>query len=128
MTKSLDAALEAVSKIGKPHLVASHTPTPWFSQTEQTSIGDSVKIISLSSGVVCLVKNSNGRKKANAAFIVRACNAHDALVESNMQARVMMRNVIGRLRDAGKLGVEIDILEQAVDAVNDALKLARGEG
>lgn len=55
-------------------------------------------------------------REANAAFIVRACNAHEALVES-------LKGLVGYCGD-----MELSKrLEQVLDSADAALKLARGD-
>ncbi len=73
---------------------AKHTPTPWISGCVKTSIGrcfkiGAEKIIDCGHGAMCLYDDetslnplSHDEIEANAAFIVRAVNNHDALVEA----------------------------------------------
>lgn len=108
MSKAFDIALEAVSKIGKPHLVASHTPTPWTIGEFQENSFINQRPINPAIGAVYGDKNET---LVNAAFIVRACNAHDALVE----ALELVKDKFQCFDD------------DAWETVHKALKLAKGE-
>jgi len=57
-------------------MTTQHTPTPW------RAIGFTIESHDYDHELVCRVSKSGGgtRIEANAAFIVRACNAHDELV------------------------------------------------
>lgn len=57
--------------------MSAHTPTPW--SAEPLGLGTAVAITS-PSGDICYLTLQPARARANAAFIVRAVNAHDALV------------------------------------------------
>jgi hypothetical protein len=55
----------------------THTPTPWYTELDRSIRADD------GDGHVALLAGSDfnvATEEANAAFIVRACNAHDALV------------------------------------------------
>ncbi len=52
-----------------------HTPTPW-------RIDDEGNICANDGADFRWVAEPRGRSKANAAFIVKACNAHDGLVKA----------------------------------------------
>jgi hypothetical protein len=70
----------------KPHAAgqAAHTPTPWLSWNDYDEDGDTGDILiganTLSSIVVVQDGIGNACPKANAAFIVRACNSHAILM------------------------------------------------
>lgn len=53
----------------------THTPTPWFA-TDLRQVRSHVGFVALTSGSDFNV----AIEEANAAFIVRACNSHNALV------------------------------------------------
>lgn len=59
---------------------------------------------------------------ANASFIVRACNAHDALVDALSQ---LLQNVEDTRQDF--CGLPTQVRNSSVDAGRAALALARGE-
>lgn len=59
-------------------MTQSHTPTPWYVNRFK---GDSYRITQHELGGPKEDRIADGIKsEANAAFIVRACNSHDALV------------------------------------------------
>lgn len=92
-----------------------HTPTPWnVNQGRITADGVTVATSYAPSNATV---NSIALRDANAAFIVRACNAHDELVEILERAR----GVVQMVDDAE--GGQIDLLS-AIDA---RLAKARGE-
>ena len=62
--------------------MSDHTPTPWKYEAPQGAFGHEVVG---ASRLVCQMSHHPGRQDeavANAAFIVRACNSHSALVEA----------------------------------------------
>lgn len=63
-----------------------HTPTPWKEGKSSAPMTECI-ILSESGYVIGEVYNcqDNPENTANAAFIVRACNSHDALVEALAQ-------------------------------------------
>lgn len=71
-------------------MTQNHTPTPWTIETVQTSVGFVYKIgpfpwIGDKVNHACIYVDYNNNAptlKANAEFIVRACNAHDDLVDA----------------------------------------------
>jgi len=98
----------------------THTPTPWKSSGPHI-----LARIDQTSDVVLAKTFSNG----TAAFIVRACNAHDALVEAAseyLKVRPAFRfKPIGCDGSAARRDQEDQIA--AEDKLIKALKLARGE-
>jgi hypothetical protein len=65
---------------------AQHTPTPWYVEPCQWDHGESIVITARNIGIICRIEPPNKAEpftkeidEANAAFIVRACNAFDAL-------------------------------------------------
>jgi len=123
MTKSLDTALDAVSKIGELEVVkAEHTPTPWkydgdgFDSIAAADFGtDGYTVMSDDCDPVCEICDTgdDSISEANAALIVRACNAHDALVNALREAEIALCG------GPNTSGLHLQI--------NSALKLARGE-
>jgi hypothetical protein len=95
----------------------SHTPTPWH-----TGTGPAARIVYEQTGAaVCDAKTFHGKHErevaeANASLIVRAVNAHDALVES----------VEDLVRYCGDLELG-KRLEAILDRADATLKLARGD-
>ena len=71
-------------------MTQQHTPTPWVNQ-EGMSVGSKPLEICTSDcrALIALVLDRpdiSHQSEANAAFIVRACNSHEALVEALKQA------------------------------------------
>ncbi len=100
----------------------NHTPTPW-------QIGDKSELQVFSTdeinGLVMIADTVSGfnRKftaseaRQNAAFIVRACNAHDALVEcTNDYLQVLLLR-----KAAGEYG---SVIDAAITDASDALAAA----
>lgn len=90
-------------------MTTEHTPTPWTKQ--KCRCGDPLCRSWTVSGI-CSPQIS----EANAAFIVRAVNAHDALVKVLAEAR-------DYYTDGNELGEFEQGLYQRIDA---ALRLAKG--
>ena len=79
MTKALDAALEAVSKIGKPEVVeVLHTPTPYHIESVATSAYSARVFICDANGSRVTDINCGDN---DAKFIIRACNSHSLNVD-----------------------------------------------
>lgn len=106
-----------------------HTPTPWVLPEGYDTVGLICGEIPIrASGdeytapTVAIVKAKEGRRVlsnnivADAAFIVRACNAHDDLVE----ALVQVRELLSTSTTAYKVQI-------ALDFIGYALAKARGE-
>lgn len=117
--------------------MGEHTPTPWAAQEPDPS--DGVAIVGLrtdrngdpydtpTNGIVALAImlpteldiGDTARASANAAFIVRACNSHEALISALEDARSFMVEMRARHGDSG-----VGILIRHADA---ALAAAKGE-
>lgn len=74
--------------------VAAHTPTPWLCASDSPEIHTPADA---SSPVGWHIAHINGgqsfdERMANAAFIVRACNSHAALVEALRMARPYVKS------------------------------------
>lgn len=93
----------------------SHTPLPWsIDKTDQlTMIVDSKKDVVAALSTIDL-KGRPEEEMANAAFIVKAVNSHDALVEALRQARIALTPHVFIDDDA----------RQARNKADEALKLA----
>lgn len=97
--------------------MSNHTKTPWRTGGEQnpTIIYDGDGWAVASTAVVHVRKNAKYEADANAAFIVRACNAHDELVAALDWA-------------LSQIGDDLDLDHQrAFDGAIAALAKARGE-
>lgn len=99
--------------------MSEHTKTPWFEKTDR--IDSHYRIFSqqkntLGSPVeICLVHQGIGDATsiANAAFIVRACNSHDALLAACKEAYSVWKNEFKNLPDTIG-GRTIKQLKQAI--------------
>jgi len=79
--------------------MSKHTPTPWeFQDISNSHHDDGLGYINGPDGIEIDHHGSNRRSKeenlANAAFIVEACNSHDALVAENKRLRKALNNAI----------------------------------
>ena len=90
----------------------NHTPTPWHIETKKIHFAD---IYSLSGVWVAHCESAVADSVKDAAFIVRACNAHDDLVEA-------LEMLMQTCQEEGHL-IRLASYRQA----ESALKLARGE-
>lgn len=98
--------------------MGEHTPTPWrIEVVESSSSGDPVELI------VCgtdweIAQIELGEEdnlcRANAAFIVKACNSHDALVKA-----------LEAIRDCAKNTRDWQELEQCRTIAREALAKVR---
>ena len=88
-----------------------HTPTPWKISTITADEVSSEK------GVVCECFGVTQEEEfANAAFIVRACNAHDELVEACKisLARLLAIDEVLNNQNNGRRNHAIYLLSQAI--------------
>jgi hypothetical protein len=78
-----------------------HTPTPWFTQRDSWStvyIEARIRPGTLQEIAACgPTENGSDEQEANAAFIVRACNAHEQLVDALRQGRVAIDVLMAQL-------------------------------
>lgn len=69
--------------------VAAHTPTPYFvGENANGFVGLSIQFADGRIAHICHDHDIDDEARATAAFIVRACNSHAALVEALEQALV----------------------------------------
>lgn len=62
---------------------AKHTPTPWVKNRYGRLEGANGKAVTVDDlGIAMALNGSDEEERANAEFIVRACNAHADLVEA----------------------------------------------
>lgn len=102
--------------------MSDHTPTPWHANgTTVTTIGLRPLYVLAQTGTVG--GQCAGEEKATAAFIVRACNAHDDLVE----ALELAVQYVGKGVAEGAYDGCIMPGEKALDAIEAALAKAKGE-
>lgn len=84
---------------------AKHTPTPWAIDSYRAPNGDSVIVRIVGRGMgtpISAIGRRHGdirdaEERANAELIVRAVNAHDALVEALKAAHGCIKCLSGRL-------------------------------
>lgn len=91
-----------------------HTPTPWHVGETAPTIVYAPDGFAVANATVFHGRHEPEESVTNAAFIVRACNAHDELV-----------SVLGRMLRAHDAG-EYVLKEQFADAARAALIKARG--
>lgn len=93
--------------------IAKHTPTPWVADTEPNQpevLTESCKLIAVAYGT----GTKHAEDAANAAFIVRACNVHDELVELLENAAAAMTGVIAGVYGDSALVNSRDDIEAAL--------------
>ena len=97
---------------------AKHTPVPWKVQSALSNphlriVGDRGLIASIAGSGPVVQKGF----EANAAFIVRACNSHGALLEACKHAN---RVIAGLLRSRGQnQRIDANIAQLVIEAVID---------
>ncbi len=68
----------------------THTPTPWHTKNNETEIADSrgwrIAYVSFEA------PRTADERDANAAFIVRACNSHEQLLEACKALLICLRS------------------------------------
>ncbi len=116
----------------------NHTPTPWRYINRRINLGDDIagpdgrlvaKVLfskdffDLDASEIAKV---NAEGEANAALIVRAVNAHDALVKIAEQA-IEQWEFIASDSESGGRDEEAENARANVREITVALKLARGE-
>ena len=98
----------------------NHTPTPWTYIASNCSNFVHIETDTDHSTIATLAKGTKSQKEANAAFIVRACNAHDAMIHA-----------LNEFLEVGPYVSNADSIAPALVAAckqaRAALKLARGE-
>ncbi len=66
--------------------MSDHTPTPWIASNQYLYAGNPERSLPIASGQHDWATDRGGASHeeavANAAFIVKACNSHDALVKA----------------------------------------------
>ena len=95
--------------------VLSHTPTPWRIEREYGEIEITSEL-----GQVARIESVSPSAQADAAFIVRAVNAHEELIASIKDAIVSIENGAGLYAASG--------LKDALRLVDETIaKAERGE-
>lgn len=67
--------------------ILQHTDLPWQSHDGWEPWEGAIQIVGPGGQIICFT-TSGANEKANAAFIVRACNAHDDLVNACKRALI----------------------------------------
>lgn len=111
-----------------------HTPTPWqlkpgetgvnYIRIRGTSLGHRYKIANVSCPFwkgMHEMEHDHEESRANAAFIVRACNAHDELVDVAREA-LLVAGAIGAGRE-----IDPEIFAGWSRTIGSVLAKARGE-
>jgi hypothetical protein len=107
-------------------VMAEHTKTPWRVERGVIVAGSEDDYVC---DTACYRKSSEN--EANAAFIVRAVNAHDEMVEALTAGEAALVEAISRLEDACTELHDEDyndpFLNHALETMRVALSKARGE-
>ncbi len=108
--------------------MTQHTPTPWVIKDGYKIYSENVSVAFVSSpfnidGTFTHIDAMGLDKEANAAFIVRACNAHDALIKALFECHEYLIGYHATEPDESMRRV----VGSAIVRSEKALKLARGE-
>ncbi len=104
-----------------------HSPTPWELVGDKGGIcrvGDQFNDV-----IIRSVRNvtSDDKWRATAAFIVRACNAHDGLVDQRDTLLAACENVVLGLKDVNFGKHNNWYRDNTVNILRGAIALAKGE-
>lgn len=107
-----------------------HTPTPWkrgyYPDDIETSGGTTIALVPRAIGKVYRISHDiSAEPDANAAFIVRACNAHDSLVEAAQLALELIKGHWPYEHGNPHVATVWGALEKAIAAANDNAPAAR---
>lgn len=96
---------------------AKHTPTPWMHEHTKDKETNSVDIYNIDGACIATVRSNHGYdvREANAAYIVKAVNCHEQLVEALVRAQC-------ELGDPTPEGIKI-----ALQEINAALAAAEAQ-
>ncbi len=109
-----------MSAVLKPKSLMEHTATPWQLEERETDFvlqdadGEFINYLTKSRHIDDLIDEE---AEANAAFIVRACNAHDQLVKAT-------RECLDQLEHEAKWGSNSEPLQDAINSARRALAKA----
>ena len=107
--------------------MAEHTPTPWgLNPDDRPGMAWNVEIVEGDNPDMRIAFMANGRhSEANAAFIVKAVNNHDALVKALQGAMVVLESM--PRPTTGLVSNELQAaFDKRVKAVRDALASVGG--
>jgi hypothetical protein len=118
-TKSAEGLHKTESKKGS-NMKAQHTPTPWVIDPSGSSInaGDALGRIADMKGDYIWPSED----KANAAFIVQACNSHQALVD----ALEATEGTLDWMEQFASEGMQAEC-DKSLAMAREALALAKGK-
>ena len=96
-----------------------HTPTPWtvFNPDNDQHIGDYLEIYHESILIADVLRPGPVDAKANAAFIVKAVNSHEELLES-------LQSIVDRLEGAEEMERVLSAKWDAIDEAKTAIAKA----
>lgn len=119
---------------------STHTPGPWFVRNMSDTFAEKFTIEKVTDGlrsVICQLNDTwvcpehgGTGSDANAAFIVRACNSHAALVEAlkaTLTPLVRLGDFIGNEDKGGASGLGAFDRCAIIGKVKEALALAEGK-
>lgn len=106
--------------------MAEHTPTPWFKDI-RCRIGPRFETDDQSDGMLDdLLEVYGENRDANAAFIVKACNSHDALVNVLTDARNAIASLpmeaLGYASDPMGQQIHWPIRDELLHRIDEALR------
>ena len=104
-----------------------HTPTPWVQRGRYINVESVVDGVPGHYEVACIASHNDDKNEANAAFIVRAVNAHEALYNT---VKTIKAEFVNHARVKGE-EIILDGTETTLDSIlvmlSEAISLAEGE-
>lgn len=103
----------------------NHTPTPWHKESGRPKVRNRSDITVADCGDYYV--GSLEKRQANAAFIEKACNAHDPLLKAAKAAKAELANLAcgrGAYRKERIVGPNVGHI---TDQLDKAIALAEGE-
>lgn len=118
--KSKEDVNQIAARVVKESVGSSHTPTPWIVSGGREEDGRMVKIGTGEKGwlgVAAAFGDTPEEAEANAAFIVKAVNAHDDLIHALKMAIAWMKNQ----------GINMDLCHAALNPLKSLKPPSRKE-
>lgn len=104
--------------------MSTHTPGPW-EVSYSTNFPDQQTIQAVGSDrILALIDCNDEQDEANAAFIVRACNSHEAMLEALKDCLTSEECTSIRMKDPEKLIRRLQVIN---DRVHEAIRLTEGK-
>ena len=105
-----------------------HTETPWTITPEKTREIDWLWVMHEQTRIcrVVLYHGEKEEQRANAAFILRACNSHDSLVKALEAAQATLRHVHDLLIDRQTFSRTRETINAECRSITAALSQAKG--